>query len=67
MKDYIIYTTEGNTIAPNEHVEVSNCQVLGIVEGMNEEDAKEKLMQENHWIQKAGFHPSNWTTRQVLF
>lgn len=66
MKKYIIYTTEGNTIAPNEDVEIENSQVLGIIEGINEKDAKEKLILENLWIHKAGFHPSNWIIRQVL-
>lgn len=35
MNEYIIYTTEGHTIAPNENVEVENCQVLGCATGID--------------------------------
>ena len=33
MNEYIIYTAEGYTIAPNENVEVENCQMLGCTYG----------------------------------
>ena len=39
MNEYIIYTTEGYTEAPNENVEIENCQVLGRVSGDNQENA----------------------------
>jgi len=33
LNEYIIYTTEGYTTAPNENLEVENCQVLGHARG----------------------------------
>ena len=37
MKEYIIYTTEGTTYAPNETVEIDNCQILGRECGVDSE------------------------------
>ena len=39
MNEYIIYTLEGYTIAPNESIEVENCQVLGFANGSNIDEA----------------------------
>lgn len=50
MNEYIIYTAEGYTIAPNENIEVENCQVLGCTYGNNAEEAQDNLLRENHWI-----------------
>lgn len=47
MNEYIIYTTEGYTSDPNEDVDVENCQVLGIIEGLSEKDAINKLFKQN--------------------
>ena len=44
MKQYIIYTTEGYTIAPNENVEIENCQVLGEASGNTPDEAKDNLL-----------------------
>ena len=66
MNEYIIYTTEGYTIAPNEDVEVENCQVLGCVHGNTPQEAKDSLLKENPWIRKAGFDPSEFIVRQLL-
>lgn len=65
MKEYIIYTTEGHTIAPNENVEVENCQVLGRVYGKDEKEAQANLLEENPWILKAGFSPSRFIVKQL--
>ena len=57
MKKYIILSPEGNTIAPNAEVEVSNLQVLGIVDDVvDENEAIIKLLKENTWIIDAEFN-----------
>ncbi len=55
MNEYIFYTTEGQTYAPNDSIEVENCQVLGTANGSNESEAQENLLNENPWITEAGF------------
>lgn len=60
MSEYIIYTTQGYTIAPNEDVELENCQVLGRAFGNNPNEAKDNLIKENPWIVKAGFDESEF-------
>ena len=47
MNEYIIYTTEGYTIAPNEDVEVENSQVLGRIYGNYQDEAKDNLLKDN--------------------
>ena len=65
MNKYIIYTTEGHTIAPNENVEVENCQLLGEACGNNPNEAKENLIKNNPWIIKAGFAPTEFIIKQL--
>lgn len=65
MNEYIIYTTEGYTTAPNEDVEVENCQMLGTAKGKDEREAKSNLLKENPWIIKAGFDPTEFMIRQL--
>ena len=65
MNEYIIYTTEGHTIAPNEDVEVENCQVLGCVHGNTKQEAKDNLLKDNPWIIEAGFAPTEFIIRQL--
>jgi len=66
MRDYIFYTTEGHTIAPKENVDVENCQVLGISSGNNIEEAEKKLLNDNPWIEEAGFSDNEFLARQIL-
>ena len=66
MNEYIIYTTEGYTIAPNENVEVENCQVLGIAKGKDKAEAKGNLLRYNPWIIEAGFDPNEFIVRQLV-
>ena len=66
MKLYLIYTMEGHTIAPNEEVEVENCQMLGEAYGDNPDEAKDNLLKENPWIAEAGFNRSKFIARQLL-
>lgn len=65
MNEYIIYTTEGYTIAPNEAVEVENCQVLGIAKGKDKVEAKDNLLKENPWIIEAHFNPNEFIVREL--
>lgn len=60
MNEYIFYTTEGFTIAPNEKVEVENCQVLGCAFKNNKDETQDNLLKENPWISKAGFSTSEF-------
>lgn len=66
MNEYIIYTTEGHTIAPNEDVEVDNCQVLGSANGSNKNEAIDNLLRLNPWIREAGFSRSEFIVRQLM-
>ncbi|MBQ9666229.1 MAG: hypothetical protein IJV33_07145 [Bacteroidaceae bacterium] len=65
MNEYIFYTPEGFTTAPNEDVEVENCQVLGCAYGDSEANAQVNLMKDNPWIAKACFDPSRFIVRQL--
>lgn len=65
MNEYIIYTTQGHTIAPNENIEVENCQVLGRALGSNPNEAKENLIKDNPWIVKAGYDESEFIVTRL--
>jgi hypothetical protein len=65
MNEYIFYTPEGFTTAPNEDIEVENCQVMGIANGKDKVEAQENLLKENPWILEAGFNPSVFIIRQL--
>ena len=47
MNEYIVYTAEGYTSGPETNVDIENCQILGIAEGLSEEDAINKLFENN--------------------
>ena len=67
MKKYIFITKEGDTAAPNENFEVNNMQVIGIVEGVENEDiALIKLLQENTWIIDAEFNVAEFIAYEIL-
>ena len=65
-QEYIIYTPEGKTIAPNEECFVENCQVLGCVLGENPEEAIDILLRDNPWIAEAGFSRDEFIVRQLV-
>lgn len=65
MNEYIFYTTEGYTTAPNENFEVENCQLIGIASGESKKDALAVLFEENPWIIPAGFDPIFFICRQL--
>ena len=66
MNEYIIYTLEGYTIAPNESIEVENCQVLGFANGSNMDEAVKNLLKDNPWITKAGYDASRFIMKKIL-
>lgn len=67
MKKYIILTPEGQTLAPNTEVEVENLQVLGVVEGVRDEnEAIIKLLQENSWIIDAEYNVAEFIVYELL-
>ncbi len=66
MNEYIFYTAEGYTTAPNENVEVENCQVLGTAKGRDRDEAQANLLKENPWITEAGFNSEEFFFKQIL-
>ncbi len=66
MNEYIFYTDEGYTAAPDRTAEVENCQVLGRAEGSSPGEALKNLLSENPWINDAGFDISRIYTGQLL-
>ena len=65
MSEYIFYTTEGFTQAPNGN-NVENCQVLGRAFGKNIKEARYNLIKENPWIEEAGFDSAEMMARQLV-
>ena len=66
MNEYLIFTTEGNTTAPNADMEVENCQLLGRIRATSIEMARIELLKENPWIEEAGFRPEEFIQDQVV-
>lgn len=56
MKEYIFYTAEGFTQAPDGE-DIENCQLLGRAYGKDKHDALSNLLKKNHWIKERGFDP----------
>ena len=65
MSEYIFYTTEGFTQAPNGN-NVENCQVLGRAFGKNIKEARCNLIKENPWIEEVGFDMEDLLVEQLL-
>ena len=66
VKEYIIYTPEGVTIAPNDKCVVENCQVLGCALGGTPAEAIDALLRNNPWIAEAGFSREEFIVRQIM-
>lgn len=66
MNEYLFYTTEGETIAPNQDVDVENCQLLGFSKGENKDNALILLLSNNPWIIESGFDPSKINVVQIV-
>lgn len=65
MSEYIFYTTEGFTQAPNGK-DVKNCQVLGRAFGKNVKEASCNLLKANPWIEEAGFDIADLIVKQLF-
>ena len=65
MSEYIFYTTEGFTQAPNGN-DVENCQVLGRAFGKNIKEARCNLLKENPWIEEAEFDMEDLLVKQLF-
>lgn len=66
MKEYIFYTTDGYTMAPDGCSDVENCQVLGITFGSNSKDALFRLIQNSPWIANFGYNIKNVMCRELV-
>ena len=66
MNEYIFYTTEGKTLAPNVDYGIENCQVLGFAKGQDARQAEDNLLNANPWITEAGFSRECIISRQVI-
>ena len=58
MNKYIFLTTEGYTYQPNsESIEpdCDNAQLIGIAEGINQEDAFKKLLDKYDYLKESNF------------
>ncbi|MDE5980299.1 MAG: hypothetical protein K2G84_09745 [Muribaculaceae bacterium] len=66
MRNFIFYTTEGKTIAPDEDYDIDNCQVLGFAEGSDSSSALSNLLIDNYWIIDAGFNQDEIIWREVV-
>lgn len=55
MKEYVFYTAEGFTQAPNGE-DIENCQLLGRAFGNDKNEALSNLQKENPWIKDGCFN-----------
>ena len=65
MIEYIFYTTEGFTQAPDGN-DIENCQLLGRVYGKDKHDALSNLLKENPWIKERGFEPCETICKELV-
>ena len=65
-REYLIYTTEGATIAPNDEVQIENCQLLGRAIGEDLSEAVDNMFEEQKWLKLAGFNPDECFGAQII-
>lgn len=67
MSKFVFITSEGETIAPNENVEINNMQVIGMVENaIDKDDALKILLKENSWIWDSGFNVAEFIAYEII-
>ena len=66
MNEYLFFTLEGNTTAPNVSMDVENCQLLGRIRASSADEARKLLLLENPWIIKAGFTVDAFIQEQII-
>ena len=65
MTEYIFYTTEGFTQAPDGN-DIENCQLLGRAYGKDKHDALSNLLKEKPWIKERGFEPCDTICKELV-
>lgn len=65
MTEYIFYTTEGFTQAPDGN-DIENCQLLGRAYGKDKHDALSNLLKEKPWIKERGFEPCETICKELV-
>ena len=65
MTEYIFYTTEGFTQAPDGN-DIENCQLLGRAYGKDKHDALSNLLKEKPWIKERGFEPCEIICKELV-
>ena len=65
MTEYIFYTTEGFTQAPDGN-DIENCQLLARAYGKDKHDALSNLLKENPWIKERGFEPCEIICKELV-
>lgn len=65
MTEYIFYTTEGFTQAP-DGADIENSQLLGRAFGKDKNDALTNLQKENPWIKDRGFNPNKAVGKELV-
>ena len=65
MTEYIFYTTEGFTQAPDGN-DIENCQLLGRAYGKDKHDALSNLLKENPWIKERDFEPCETICKELV-
>lgn len=65
MTEYIFYTTEGFTQAPDGN-DIENCQLLGRAYGKGKHDALSNLLKENPWIKERGLEPCETICKELV-
>ena len=65
MTEYIFYTTEGFTQAPDGN-DIENCQLLGRAYGKDKHDALSNLLKEIPWIKERGFEPCETICKELV-
>lgn len=64
MTEYIFYTTEGFTQAPDGD-DIENCQLLGRAFGKDKHDALDNLLKKSPWIKERGFDPYEAISKEL--
>lgn len=66
MNEYLIFTPEGSTYAPNFDVDIDNCQLLGRITAHSVSEAMQNFCKENKWIKEAQFDENNFIVEQIV-
>ena len=65
MREFVFYTEKGYTESPTGEA-VENLQILGFINGLDEKDARKKLLRDNSWIIERGFKKSDIFSKEII-